>query len=73
MLSTVIKGDPIALFSIATTPRCRRGRYFFSGIAPLTHDPYFILLSVKQGGMKYHFLIIWVNTQPPCLKKVNFK
>ena len=26
-LSTVVEGDPMAFFSIATTPRCRGGRY----------------------------------------------
>ena len=26
-LATVVEGDPKALFSIATTPRCREGRY----------------------------------------------
>ena len=28
-LATVVVGDPKALFSIATTPRCRGGRYSF--------------------------------------------
>ena len=34
-LATVVKGDPKAPFSIATTPRCRGGRYTFPWIAPL--------------------------------------
>ena len=46
---TLIKGDLKAPFSIATTPRCRGGRYPF--------DPYLIMLSVQQGGIKHHF---WV-------------
>ena len=28
-LATVVEGDQKAPFSIATTPRCRGGRYFF--------------------------------------------
>ena len=42
-------------YTIATTtPRYRGGRYSFPWIAPLTLDPYFIMLIVKQGGIKYH-------------------
>ena len=48
----VIDGDPKASFSIASTQRCKRGRSFFSWIAPLTLSPYPIMLSVKQGGIK---------------------
>ena len=47
-LATKVAGDPKAPFSIATTPRYKGGRYSFPGIAPLTLDPYFILLSVKK-------------------------
>ena len=36
--------------SVATTPRCREEHNSF------TLDPYLIMLSVKQGGIKYHFL-----------------
>ena len=35
LLATVIKGNPKAPFSIATTLRCREGHYSFSWIAPL--------------------------------------
>ena len=34
-LATIIKGNPMAPFSIATTPKCRGGRYSFPWIAPL--------------------------------------
>ena len=54
-LATVIEGDRKAPFSIATTSRCREGRCTFPRIAPLYLDTYLILLSVKQGGIKYHF------------------
>ena len=55
-LATIVEGNPKAPFSIATTPRCRGGRYSFPGLPYFTLDPYFIMLSVKQGGIKYHFL-----------------
>ena len=42
-----------APFSIATTPRCRGGCYSFTWITPLY--PYLIILSVKQGSIKYRF------------------
>ena len=34
-LVTLVEGDPKAPFSIATTPRCRGGRYSFPWIASL--------------------------------------
>ena len=34
-LATIVKGDPKAPFSIATTPRCRGGRHSFPWISPL--------------------------------------
>ena len=34
-LATIVEGDPKAPFSIATTPRCREGRYSFPRIATL--------------------------------------
>ena len=34
-LVTVVEGDPKTPFTIATTPRCRGGRYSFPRIAPL--------------------------------------
>ena len=33
-LPTIVEGDSKAPFSIATTPRCREGRYFFTMIDP---------------------------------------
>ena len=55
-LATIVEGNPKVPFSIATTPRCRGGRYSFPGLLYFTLDPYLIMLSVKQGGIKYHFL-----------------
>ena len=54
-LVTIVKGDPKAPFLIATTPRCRGGRYSFPSLLHFTLDPYLIMLSIKQGGIKYHF------------------
>ena len=34
-LATVVEDDPKAPFSIATTLKCKRGRYSFPWIAPL--------------------------------------
>ena len=61
MLATIVGGNPKAPFSIATTPRCRGGRYSFPGLLYFTLDPYLIMLSVKQGGIKYHFLSLWYD------------
>ena len=46
MLATVVEGDQKAPFSISTP---------FPGLFQFTLDTYLILLSVKQGGIKYHF------------------
>ena len=46
--------DPKAPFSIATTLRCRGEHYIFPWML-LTFDPYLTMLSVKEGGIKYHF------------------
>ena len=46
-----------------------RGRHSFLWIAPLTLDPYLIILSLKPGSIKYHFCCLdwdWIplaNTQ----------
>ena len=57
--TTVVEGDPKAPFSIATTLKCRGRGYSFPWIAPLNLDQYLIMLSVKQVGVKYHFLSLW--------------
>ena len=60
-LATVVEDEPKAPYSIATTPRCRWGPYSFPGLFHFTLDPYLIMLSVKQGGIKYHFLSLWYD------------
>ena len=59
---TVVDGDPKAPCSIATTLRCRRGKYTFPWIAPLTLDLYLITLIAKQVGIKYHFFSLWYDS-----------
>ena len=54
-LATVVEGDPKAPFSLATTPRYWEGQYIFPGLHNFTLDPYLKILTVKQGGIKYHF------------------
>ena len=55
-LATIVEGDPKAPYSIATTLRCRGGRYsILPGLLHFTLEPYLIMLSVKQGGIKFHF------------------
>ena len=58
---TVVKGNPKGPFSIATTQRCSGGRSSFLWIFPLSVNPYLIMLSVKQGSVKYHFLSLWYD------------
>ena len=59
-LVTVVEDDQKAPFSIATTSRCRGGAATpFPGLLHFTLDSYLILLSVKQGGIKYHFFLVF--------------
>ena len=51
-LATLVKGDPSAPFSITTTLMCCGGH---PELLHFTLDHYFIVLSVKQGGIKYYF------------------
>ena len=60
LLATVVKGNRKAPFSIATTLRCK-GTTPFPGLLHFILDMYFILLSAKQGGIKYHFLSFWFD------------
>ena len=62
-LATVVEGDPKAPFSIATTARCREGSATpCPGLFHFTIDPYLIMLNVKEGGIKYHFLSLWYDS-----------
>ena len=52
-LAIIVEGKLKGPFSIATTLIYRGGHYSFPWIAPLTIDPYLIMLSVKQDSIKY--------------------
>ena len=60
-MATVVEGDQKAPFIIATTQRCSGGTTLFLGLLHFTIDTYIILLSVKPGVMKYHFLGLWYD------------
>ena len=49
--------------SIATTQGVGEGATPFPGLLNLTLDTYLIMLSVKQGGIKYHFFksLVWLD------------
>ena len=51
---SLVEGYPKFPFSIAITP--------FPGLLHFTLDLYLILLIVKQGGIKYHFLSLWYDS-----------
>ena len=57
-LANLVEGDPKTQFSIATTPRCCRGHFSIPRIAPFTLS----MLSAKQGGIKYHLLSLWYDS-----------
>ena len=40
----------------------REGATPFPGLLHFTFDPYLIMLSVKQGSIKYHFLSLWYDS-----------
>ena len=63
-LPALIEGDPKALFSIATTPKCREGCYSFPWIAPLHLWSVPKMLSVEESSIKYHFLSLWYDRTP---------
>ena len=61
-LATLVEGFPNASFSIVTTPIIRGRCYSILLIAQPYPCPYLILLSVKQGRIKYYFLSIWYES-----------
>ena len=54
-MAIVVEGDPKYSFSIASP---------FLGLLHFTLDMHLIMLSVKQGGIKYHFLKLFGMTRP---------
>ena len=56
-LATRVEGNPKLLHQgvgESATP--------FPGLLHFSLDPYLIMLSVKQGGIKYHFLRLWYDS-----------
>ena len=56
-LVTIVEDYPRVPLSLATTPRCIGEVTLFLGLLHFTIDPYPIMLSIKWGGIMYHF---WV-------------
>ena len=54
-LAAVVESDPKAPFSIAAILDVGKGAPSFPGLLHFTLDPNLIMLSIKQGGIKYHF------------------
>ena len=51
-----------ASLSIVPIPRCGEVATPFPGLLRFTLDPYFIMLSVRQRCIKYHFLSLWYGS-----------
>ena len=60
-VAILVKRDLKAPSSIATTLRYRKGHYPIPWIAPLYSWSLPYNASVKQGGIKYHFLSLWYD------------
>ena len=66
-MATIVEGDQKVSFSIATTPRCRRGRYSFPWIAPLYpwYVPYIAECLARRYQVPFLKSLVWPlpNTQ----------
>ena len=56
---TLVEGDPKAPFF---NSYYTEGATLSPRLLHFTLDPYLVLLSVKQGGIKYHFLSLWYDS-----------
>ena len=63
---------PKASLSIATSSCCRGGRYSFLWIASLAFGLYFIMVSVKRGGIKYYIYIYIYMIQKKIYRCLRF-
>ena len=61
-LATVVESVSKAPFRLLLHQDVREGATPVPGLLHFTLDPYFIMLSVKQGGIKYHFLSLWYDS-----------
>ena len=62
-LATLVEGDLNALFSIATTPRCRGERYSIPWIAPLYSWslPYNVESYTRQHQVPFFESLVWLD------------
>ena len=62
-LVTVVKGDPKAPFSVATTPKCRGGCYSFPWIASLYpwYVPYNAECKARRYQVPFFKSLVWHN------------
>ena len=62
-LATVVEVDPKAPFSIATTPRCKRGCYSFPWMAPLYFwsVPYKAECKAKRHQVPFFGSLVWLD------------
>ena len=58
----LVEGDPKAPFQKLIHWGVGKGATPFSGILHFSIDLYFIMLNVKQSGIKYHFLSLWYDS-----------
>ena len=60
---TIVKGNPKAPFSIATTPRCRGGRNSFPWIAPFYpwSIPYNAECKARRHQVPFFESLVWLN------------
>ena len=56
--TTLVENDPKAPFSIATTPRSQEDATPSPGLLHFTLDPYLIMPSAKQSGIKS---LVWLD------------
>ena len=59
LLATVLEGDLKAPFRSLQHQGVGEGANPFPGLLHFTFDPYLIMLSVKQGSIKYNYLSFW--------------
>ena len=61
-LVTFVEGDRRLPFQKLLHRGVGEGTSQFPGFLHFTLDPHLIVLSAKQGGIKYHFLSLWYDS-----------
>ena len=59
-MATVVKGDQMAPFSIATTPRCRGGHYWIAPLYPW-YVPYNAECSARRCQVPFFKPLVWLD------------